>query len=236
MCQLRSPHLAARHCALVTRDDKVFLRDFDGGQPTYLNEEPMPPGAEIRVHAGDLIGVGPLEFIVEFGETELSQTDEEEWSATSLDSGGIGTVLDEVEHSYRADNAQQAAAQILDKLTILKGVVKGRLRISREYGMLVVRFHDDVIVDAAEIAHIERELRDSLAMPNQRIILDFKNVDRLSSRAVVMIRDLIGWLGIRGSKLVICRIQPEIQAVIATLLSTPITVFPDKETAFTEKW
>jgi anti-anti-sigma regulatory factor len=236
MCQLRSPHLAERHCALVTRDNKVFLRDFDGGQPTYLNEEPMPPGAEYRVHAGDLIGVGPLEFIVEFGESELSQSDEEEWSATSLDGGGISTVLDEVEHFRRVDNAQQAAAQILDQLTILKGVVKGRLRISREYGILVVRFNDDVIVDAAEIAHIQRELRDNLATPNQRIILDFKNIERLSSQALVMIRDLQSWVGIRGSKLVMCRVRPEIQAAIATLLSTPIPVFPDKQAALTAKW
>jgi hypothetical protein len=237
MCQLRSPHLAPRHCALVTRDNKVFLRDFEGGQSTYLNEEPMPPGAEYRLHAGDLIGVGPLEFIVEFGETELSQTDEEEWSATSLDTGGTDTVLDEVEHSYGADNAQQAAAQILDRLTVLQGVVKGRLRIAREMGMLVVRFHDDVIVDEAEIAHIQSELRENLAMPNQRIVLDFKNVERLSSRGVVMIRDLKGWLGIRGSKLAICRVRPEIHSMVVTLLPTAaIPHFADKDLALSSKW
>jgi anti-anti-sigma regulatory factor len=236
MCQLRSPHLADRHCALVTRDNKVFLRDFDGGQPTYLNEEQMPAGAEYRVHAGDLIGVGPLEFIVEFGEGELSQNDAEEWAATSLDVGGVTTVLDEVEHSNRVDNAQQAAAQILDRLTLLKGAIKGRLRISREYGLMVARFNDSVIIDEAEIAQIQRELRDNLGMPNQRIVLDFKNVERLSSRGVVMIRDLASWIGIRGSKLAMCRVRSEIQTAIGNILSTPILIFADKATALDAKW
>jgi anti-anti-sigma regulatory factor len=236
MCQLRAPSLAPRHCALVTRDSKVFLRDFDGGKPTFLNEEPIPPGSECRLHAGDLLGVGPLEFIIEFREVELSQADEEEWSAQSLDDTGFGNVLDEVEHSYRPDNAQQAAAQILDRLTVLKGVVKGRLRIAREQGFLIVRFTDTMIVDQAEIDHIQRELRESLGMSNQRILLDFKNVDRLSSNGVVMIRDLESWLGVFGSKLAICRIRSEILTMISTLIPTPITIFPDKHSALSGKW
>jgi anti-anti-sigma regulatory factor len=236
MCQLRSPALAPRHCALVTRNEKVFLRDFDGGKPTLLNEEPIPPGSECRLHAGDLLGVGPLEFIIEFREVELSQADEEEWSAQSLDDTCIENVLDEVEHCHRIDNAQQAAAQLLDRMTVLKGVVKGRLRIARQDGVLIVVFNDSMIVDEAEISQIQRELRESLTAPNQRIVLDFKNIDRLSSNGVVMIRDLDRWLGAFGSKLAICRVRSEILAMISTLIPTPITIFPDKRTALAGKW
>jgi anti-anti-sigma regulatory factor len=236
MCQLRSPALAPKHCALVTRDDKVFLRDFDGGKPTFLNEEPIPPGSECRLHAGDLLGVGPLEFIVEFREVELSQADEEEWSAQSLDDTMVDNVLEEVEYSRRIDTAQQAAAQILDQLTVIKGVVKGRLRLARQQGILIVHFNDDMIVDPAEIDQIQRELRESLRAPNQRIVLDFKNVDRLSSGGVVMIRDLQNWLGAFGSKLSICRVRPDILAMISTLIPTPITIFPDRRSALAGKW
>ena len=239
MCQLRSPALASKHCALVTRDNKVFLRDFDGGKPTLLNEDPIPPGSECRLHPGDLLGVGPLEFIIEFAEgheADLSQADEEEWSAQSLDETCIEDVLHEVEHGNRIDNAQQAAAQLLDHLTIVKGVVKGRLRIARQNGILIVVFSDTMIVDEAEISQIQRELREALGAPNQRIVLDFKNIDRLSSNGVVMIRDLDRWLGAFGSKLAICRVRSEILTMISTLIPTPITIFPDKRSALAGKW
>src|SRR5688572_21451471 len=60
ICQLRNPRLGPKHCALVTRDKKVFVRDLHGGQSTVVNGEAIPPGEEWPVHAGDLLSVGNL--------------------------------------------------------------------------------------------------------------------------------------------------------------------------------
>src|SRR5438093_449301 len=48
VCQLRSklPGIGPQHCALVTRENKVFVRDLDSGAETFVNGDPIPPGAE----------------------------------------------------------------------------------------------------------------------------------------------------------------------------------------------
>ena len=46
MCQLRNKNLGAKQCALVTREKKVFIRDFDSGQPTLVNGDLVPPDTE----------------------------------------------------------------------------------------------------------------------------------------------------------------------------------------------
>ena len=83
VCQLRSklPGIAEEHCALVTRDRKVFIRDLDSGQPTRLNGAIIPPGQEWPLHAGDRLAVGPMEFVVQFHEKELSKDCTKHFSA-----------------------------------------------------------------------------------------------------------------------------------------------------------
>lgn len=63
-CQLRpnSPLISKRHCALLVRDRKVFVRDFDSTNGTILNDEPLKGEAPLK--DGDNLKVGPLEFRV----------------------------------------------------------------------------------------------------------------------------------------------------------------------------
>jgi predicted component of type VI protein secretion system len=61
-CHLRpaSAVISKRHCALLTRDDKIFLRDFDSTNGTFVNEQPVK--GEVEVKHDDRIKVGPLVF------------------------------------------------------------------------------------------------------------------------------------------------------------------------------
>jgi predicted component of type VI protein secretion system len=63
-CNLRpaSALISKRHCALLVRDGKVFLRDFDSTNGTFVNEIPVKD--EVELHAGDFLKVGPLAFTV----------------------------------------------------------------------------------------------------------------------------------------------------------------------------
>ncbi len=63
-CHLRpaSPSISKRHCALIQRDGRVFLRDFDSTNGTFVNEGPVK--GEVELHEGDNLKVGPLEFTV----------------------------------------------------------------------------------------------------------------------------------------------------------------------------
>jgi pSer/pThr/pTyr-binding forkhead associated (FHA) protein len=61
-CQLRpaSSMISRRHCALLTRQGKVFLRDFGSTNGTHVNDQRVDGERELR--DGDRIRIDPLVF------------------------------------------------------------------------------------------------------------------------------------------------------------------------------
>jgi anti-anti-sigma regulatory factor len=243
-CQLRT-HLAdigEQHCALVTRERKVFVRDLNSGQPTLVNGELLPPGEEWPLHRGDRIEVGPLEFMLQFHEKALSQRDLEEWALRSLDQDfereqDKEAYLEEERRFTRPSNAHQAAAAMLEELQAHRGEVHGRLRIAREGNITIIRINDRHLVEEGEIRLINKELHDHLNKPGLRVLLDFKHVKRMSTLAVTMVDGLYTWLKPWGSTLALCRIRPEVQGIMRDLtLKNKIPVFPDKAKALATRW
>lgn len=239
ICQLRKSSLGKRHCALVTRDSKVFVRDMDSGQLTIVNGSAIPPGDEWPLHAGDRITVGNLEFLVQYREKAASQKDLEEWAVNCLESQTVHEIDDIFDaNKFRASvNAAGAAQSILDQLDAMKGYVKGRLRIGHERNVTTVKLNDVKLVDESEIALVKRELCDNLNKTNLRVLLDLKNVRKLSSSAVVMLADVYRWLKQWGSKMAVCRIRPELQSAMALLIEDEhIPVFKEKKDAIYAEW
>lgn len=70
-CHLRpaSPIVSNRHCALLTRKGKVFVRDFKSTNGTFVNEKAIKK--ETQLHDQDLLRVGPVAFSVRI-ETEAA--------------------------------------------------------------------------------------------------------------------------------------------------------------------
>src|SRR5215212_4078842 len=68
-CHLRpaSPSISKRHCALIQRDGRVFLRDFDSTNGTFVNGDQIK--GEVELHEGDQLKVGPLDFTVKIEAT-----------------------------------------------------------------------------------------------------------------------------------------------------------------------
>jgi pSer/pThr/pTyr-binding forkhead associated (FHA) protein len=68
-CQLRpaSALISKRHCALLVRNGKVFVRDFDSTNGTFVNDQPVKGETELR--DADQLKVGPLDFRVRIEET-----------------------------------------------------------------------------------------------------------------------------------------------------------------------
>jgi anti-anti-sigma regulatory factor len=240
MCQLRSqkPGVGAEHCALVMRDRKVFIRDMNSGHVTVVNGSAMPPSQEWPIHAGDRLEVGPLEFVVQMREKALSQRDTEEWALKCLDvSGAIATTYEALEDDEisRPSNAAQAAAAIIDRLQVQRGLVLGRLRIGIEQGITHVRLTDAQMIDDAEIALVKKELCDNLGRNNLRILIDFKNVKRMSSAAAKMFTEFYTWARNYGSTLALCRLRPDLKDMLSTMgLSVP--VFDTKSASVHERW
>ncbi|HWY88608.1 MAG TPA: FHA domain-containing protein [Gemmataceae bacterium] len=239
MCQLRAKNLGPKHCAIVTsrEERKVSIRDMNSGAPTMVNDSLLPPGEEWPLHAGDRIAFGNLEFMIQYHEHALSRRDLEEWAAKCLDITNAQDLFDEgADEFHRADSACQAAQNIIGALTAQRGLVMGRLRIGRESGVTTVRFNDTKLVDEGEIAYIKKELCEHLDKPNLRVLLDCKNVKRMSTGAVMMIRDFCRWLKTYGSTMALCRVRLDVRLILAVMDANDIPLFPDKRTALLAQW
>lgn len=63
-CHLRpnSPIISKRHCTIQIRGDKVFARDLDSTNGTFVNDEQLKGERELQ--SEDRLKVGPLSFVV----------------------------------------------------------------------------------------------------------------------------------------------------------------------------
>jgi pSer/pThr/pTyr-binding forkhead associated (FHA) protein len=63
-CQLRpaSPLISKRHCAVIQRDDKAYIRDFGSTNGTFVNEERVEGEQELKHN--DQLKIGPIQFTV----------------------------------------------------------------------------------------------------------------------------------------------------------------------------
>jgi predicted component of type VI protein secretion system len=63
-CQLRpaSALISKRHCAILMRGERAFVRDFDSTNGTSVNEKPVK--GEIEIKNNDRLTLGPLDFRV----------------------------------------------------------------------------------------------------------------------------------------------------------------------------
>jgi len=59
-CHLRpaSSVISKRHCALITKDGKVYVRDFDSTNGTFVNEQQIKGQRELK--NGDVLKLGPV--------------------------------------------------------------------------------------------------------------------------------------------------------------------------------
>jgi predicted component of type VI protein secretion system len=68
-CHLRpaSALISKRHCALIQRDGKAFIRDFGSTNGTYVNDERVEGERELK--HDDQLKIGPIQFTVRIEET-----------------------------------------------------------------------------------------------------------------------------------------------------------------------
>src|SRR5581483_10389856 len=61
-CNLRpaSAMISKQHCALIIKDGKVYLKDFDSTNGTFVNDQQIKGAVGLK--NGDVIKVGPLTF------------------------------------------------------------------------------------------------------------------------------------------------------------------------------
>ena len=236
MCQIRKDGLGNKHCAIVSREKKVFVRDMDSGQATMLNGSLIPPGEEWPLHAGDRIEVGTLEFQVQFREQAAIGADLEEWAIHCLDRKDQDDEHLEGDEHLGQETAVNAATAILNRLTAMKGLVKGRLRVGCKSGITTISFNDPRLVEESEISLIKKELYENVDQSEMRVLIDMKNVRQMSSAAVAMLAEVHRWIRGRGNSIAFCRIRPELESAMSLLKFENVLIFADKQLAMNSRW
>jgi pSer/pThr/pTyr-binding forkhead associated (FHA) protein len=73
-CQLRpsSPAISKKHCAVLIKSGKIYLRDFGSTNGTFVNDQQI--SGEVEVSHNDRLRVGPLEFVLQVVATPASKS------------------------------------------------------------------------------------------------------------------------------------------------------------------
>lgn len=112
-CHLRpaSSVISKRHCGLIRRDGKFYLRDFGSTNGTFLNDKRIT--GEVELHHDDCVKVGPLTFRVQLvDESAKQKTGGKKKAGRSLDEDAIAEMLLELddETSFRELENQEELA------------------------------------------------------------------------------------------------------------------------------
>ena len=109
----------------------------------------------------------------------------------------------------------------------------GHLVVRRLEGVIVVQFGASKIIDEKSVAEIGKKLdRLASAGPSSRLLLNFENVDQLSSSALGMLITLNRGMKMKGGVLKLCGIHPQVFQVFSiTRLDRMFEIFSDEEQA-----
>ena len=87
------------------------------------------------------------------------------------------------------------------------------------------------------MALIKHELHEHLDHQNQRVLIDMKNVRRMSSQAAEMFAHLKSWLAPKSSRMAFCRLRPEFEQMFRSYAVThDLPMFAEKPKALAGKW
>lgn len=243
-CQLRArlAGVAPRHCELIIRNRQVSIRAL-AEAATILNHDAVPAGAERPVQPGDRLTVGPLEFLVQFREHRPAAREADDWARRALDADArqAGKELEDSDdllpRATSAVTASAAAAAILDRLNLRRGIRHGRLRVAEVDDIIILRLTDPDLVEAPAITQVAHDLAAAVNRPNARVLLDFKSVRRMSTKAAEMVLEFHHAVRARGGSLAVCRVRSEIRGLFHALrLFQVIPHYHAKDEALAARW
>jgi len=109
-----------------------------------------------------------------------------------------------------------------------------RLQISSNKSVQIVEFADSRILDELNINEIGQTLDDLLKSHERpKLLLDFNNVDHLSSAALAMFITVNNLVKQLNGQLRMCNIRPQIfEVFVITRLNRLFKILPTREEAF----
>lgn len=239
-CALRLDQdlVAERHCRLTIQGDRIKAEDLDSPHGTVVNHQ-LVTTAEL--HDGDRLRIGPVRFMISII-TGLSRSANPAppqvrgEDLPPLAHGGIG-FMDSVPDSP----ATQIARALLDQMTHKKvhGKEYVHLRLGEADGITLVELvaKGKAFVEYEEISRLESELSALIIDGHERLVVNLKNIDRLSSSAISALLELHRLAMSRGGRLKLCKARPLVAEMLRAVgAHKRLEMFQDEWHAVSSEW
>jgi pSer/pThr/pTyr-binding forkhead associated (FHA) protein len=116
-CQLRpaSDSVSKRHCAILVKNGKVFVKDLKSRNGTFVNDRRVEGDAAVVVKHGDQLRIGPLTFVVQIEQKAARKPVPSGGKPGTEDDEATDVLLGEVEpDADSGPESERIAAMLLD--------------------------------------------------------------------------------------------------------------------------
>lgn len=161
----------------------------------------------------------------------------EDWITVALDARSPLTAALDLRGGEVESTGTLLARRILTRSPRRGGGRWARLRIREGRGMTLAGLVDAAIVEAADVQAVACELGDLIETGHDRIVLDFSDVNRMSSRLLAVVAKAHRRCSDGGGLLKVCGLRAELaEAFAITRLDRSIPIWPDERAAIAGDW
>jgi anti-sigma B factor antagonist len=136
----------------------------------------------------------------------------------------------ELAHTRLADNWRRSRVPLAGRRKLRSMATPRRIKVTESGKVSVITFNDSKIIDESEIQEFGQELYDLVEREGRKkIVLNFANVEFLSSAALGKLIGFDKRVKQHGAELMLSNIRPEIYEVFAITKLTKLFVIKDDE-------
>jgi len=135
-CQLRpsSPEVSRQHCAIITKEGRVYVRDLKSRTGTFVNDERVEKYVEVK--NGDKLRIGPLNFEIELsvdvgGKKKPKVKSVQEAAARTVEAAGGGGEDEDI-FGLLGENPEETSAPIPGLRTTEQAKIEMEEQLERE--------------------------------------------------------------------------------------------------------
>ena len=238
-CHLRpaSSYISNRHCALIVRQGKAFVRDLGSTNGTYVNDERVE--ADCELEHGDWLRVGPLDFDVNLEITppvdQPTPLPHNRNAARVVNDDDIAALLLAVREEpppepleLKADSEEVPTGRTETDILLRQPVEWEDIG-----GAIEVRFTDHKILDLKRIILIGQQLTSLVEQSSERKLL--LNLGTVRAMSTAMVDELLAFskkVKALDRQLVLCQVHSSIYPVFQKMkLAKVFTIRKDQHEA-----
>jgi anti-anti-sigma factor len=243
--QVHADQVSHRHCRILKRSGRVLVEDLHSTNGTLVNDRVI---RVVELEDGDRLRVGPVCFRVSIpaGSRDLKERTED-WVVGALEARPrpMATLTDFNTNTPMVAT-QQAPGRLPDREARERverpqarpsAARQTHLRVTQEQGIILARIADSALVQDVDIREFDEELNVLVGGGQNRIVLDFGNVEFVSSSAISRLVKYQKQCRAHGGLIRLCKLRREVAQVYKLMnLQRLFELYPDEASALQGEW